>query len=170
MTDPVTRRFAQNPVTRARRPLPEHEVAAPGRRTETGEMPAHRRRTGTIVAAATVLLVGCGAPAQGPPPASSWPASAGPTASPDAASPTTLLDELLAARAQGEPQRFAALVSRAAASCTDADAARTLGQLSAVATRWAESVTSARPKAQARTEAQLSAVAWSELLAACGPL
>jgi hypothetical protein len=75
--------------------------------------------------------------------------------------------DLLAARTAGDPRRFAALVSRAAATCTDEPSARRLGQLSAVAERWADAIAFARPKAQARTEAQLAEVDWAAVLAAC---
>jgi hypothetical protein len=118
------------------------------------------------------LLVGCGAAAESGVPASSqtMPSAAGSTPSPSAVSADALLDDLLAARAAGDPQRFAALVSQAATSCADPDASRSLGQLSAVAGRWADSLAFARPKAQARTEAQLAEVDWAYLISACGKL
>jgi hypothetical protein len=130
-------------------------------------MTTHRLRTGTLAAATAVLLVACGAAPEAPVTEPAPTTSLAATPTPQASAPRPLVDDLLAARVQGEPQRFAALVSQAATSCADADAARTLGQLSAVATRWAESVTSARPKAQARTEAQLAAVDWAALISTC---
>jgi hypothetical protein len=78
-----------------------------------------------------------------------------------------LLEQALAARAAEDPQRFAALVAQAAASCTDPAAARRLGELSAIAGRWADSLAFARPKVQARTESQLAEVEWDALISAC---
>ena len=131
-------------------------------------MRPRRLRTAAAVACAAALLVGCGAAADSGVPASSQTMPSGSTPSPSAVSADALLDDLLAARAAGDPQRFAALVSQAASSCADPDASRSLGQLSAVAGRWADSLAFARPKAQARTEAQLAEVDWSDLISSCG--
>lgn len=132
--------------------------------------------TAAIAAAASLtlaamLVAGCGSPpddlaspssaldveAPAPTPGSPVPSQNGAPRS----------DELLEARASGDPRGFASLVSRAAATCADPDSARQLGQLSAVAERWADSVAFARPKAQARTEAQLDLVDWADVLAPC---
>jgi hypothetical protein len=121
------------------------------------------RATAWILTCAAVLVVGCGTPRQADPASAATPASSPPTT---IAEPVTA-EQLRTARSAGDPRRFAALVSRAAASCPDPDAARSLGQASAVAERWADAIALARPKVQARTEAQLSAVTWETLLAAC---
>lgn len=129
---------------------------------------ALRATTGAACAAA--LLVGCASAAGSgvPRSAASAPPVGAPTATPPTATaPGPLLDELLAAREDGDPLRFAALVSQAAATCTDPAATRQLGQLSAVAERWADSLSYSRPKAQARTEAQLAEVDWAALVSAC---
>ena len=114
--------------------------------------------------------MGCGAATDadvptsgGPAPSVSSPAAPAPDPRPEG----PLLDQLLAAKSAGDPQGFATLVAQAAASCADPSAARRLGQLSAVAGRWADSIAFARPKAQARTEAQLAEVDWEELVATC---
>jgi hypothetical protein len=78
-----------------------------------------------------------------------------------------LLEQALSARAAQDPPRFAALVAQAAESCADPAAARRLGEVSAIAGRWADALAFARPKVQARTEAQLAEVEWDELIAAC---
>jgi hypothetical protein len=129
-----------------------------------------RLRTAAVAACAAALLVGCGAATDSgvPAPSQTAPSAESPTASPGTVSPDALLDDLLAARSAGDPQRFAALVSQAATSCADPDASRSLGQLSAIAARWADSLAFARPKAQARTEAQLAEVDWAGLISACG--
>lgn len=139
-------------------------------------MTPSRLRTAAVVACAAALLLGCGAATGSGVPASDptvTPAASG-TATPGAATadalPDELINDLLAARSAGDPQRFAALVSEAATSCADPDVSRSLGQLSAVAARWADSLAFARPKAQARTEAQLAEVDWAELISACGNL
>ncbi len=133
-----------------------------------------RLRTAAVVAAGAALLVGCGA-ATGSGMSASDPtvtSAASGTATPGAVSadapPDELIDDLLSARSGGDPQRFAALVSQASTSCADPDVSRSLGQLSAVAARWADSLAFARPKAQARAEAQLAEVDWAELISACG--
>jgi len=135
-------------------------------------MTPRRLRTAAVVACSAALLVGCSAASGSGVPASSQtvPSAGGGTASPGAVSADSLLGDLLAARSAGDPQRFAALVSQAATSCADPEASRSLGQLSAVAARWADSLAFARPKAQARTEAQLAAVDWADLISACGNL
>lgn len=132
-------------------------------------MTSHGTRAPIALAFAIALLAGCGAvtdsdPLPSPQP-SSPEASAG--SSPPSESAPALLDDLLAARTAGDPRRFAALVSRAAASCTDLAASRKLGQLSAVAERWADSIAFARPKAQVRTEAQLAEVDWAAVVSPC---
>lgn len=127
-------------------------------------------RTAPVLTCAAALLLGCGATTNPVVPASTapTPSVAGPTSSaPDVQPEGPLLDQLLAAKSAGDPQTFATLVSQAAASCADPAASRQLGQLSAVAGRWADSLAFARPKAQARTEAQLAEVDWAELLAGC---
>jgi hypothetical protein len=78
-----------------------------------------------------------------------------------------LLELALAARAAQDPPRFAALVAQAAESCDDPTATRRLGEVSAIAGRWADALAFARPKVQARTEAQLAEVEWDKLIAAC---
>ena len=133
-------------------------------------MTPRRLRTAPVLACAAALVLGCGAATDAVVPASSGPTPsvANPSAStPDPQPEGPLIDQLLAARSAGDPQAFASLVARAAASCTDPAASRRLGQLSAVAGRWADSIAFARPKAQARTEAQLTEVDWEQLVASC---
>jgi hypothetical protein len=132
--------------------------------------------TGSITAAgslalAALLLVGCGSPEADPARASSA-ADVGvqpstPRSSPEPQAGAPLPEQLFAARSGGDPRQFASLVSRAAATCGDPDAARRLGQVSAVAERWADAIAFARPKAQARAEAQLAEVDWAAALAGC---
>jgi hypothetical protein len=58
-------------------------------------------------------------------------------------------------------------VSAAGKACPDPGAARRLGELSAIASRWSLALLDGRPKVQAVTEAQLAAVDWDALVAAC---
>jgi hypothetical protein len=123
------------------------------------------------LALAALLLVGCGSPSAAPASTPSAPdvgahdSPRGSSSDPQVEAP--LPEQLVAARSGGDPRQFASLVSRAAATCSDPDAARQLGQLSAVAERWADSIAVARPKAQARTEAQLDQIDWAALVEAC---
>jgi hypothetical protein len=126
-------------------------------------------RTPIALAFTAGLLAGCSAVTDsGPlPSAPPSPPETSIGSSPSSEPAPALLDDLLAARTAGDPRRFATLVSQAAASCTDPAASRQLGQLSAVAERWADAIAFARPKAQARTEAQLAEVDWAAVLADC---
>jgi hypothetical protein len=78
-----------------------------------------------------------------------------------------LVERALAARAANDSTEFAALLSAASRQCPDADAARRLGEVAAIAARWSAAVQDGRPKAQAVTEAQLAKVDWDALAASC---
>jgi hypothetical protein len=58
-------------------------------------------------------------------------------------------------------------LQRAAASCPDEATAKRLGEVAAVAQRWAQAIEDNRPKVQARTEAQLGEVDWAALATSC---
>jgi hypothetical protein len=133
-------------------------------------MAQNRLATAALLACAVAPVVGCGTVTDPRTSPSTTVPSGSTVATSAPASPSTdvvTLEQLLAARSGDDPQRFAALVAGAAASCDDPDAARDLGAAAAVAARWADALALARPKVQARTEAQLAAVDWAALLAAC---
>jgi hypothetical protein len=78
----------------------------------------------------------------------------------------SLVERALALR-DDRPAEFPALVSAASQACSDPDAARRLGEVALIATRWSSALLEGRPKAQAVTEAQLATIDWDALVSAC---
>ncbi|HYO19489.1 MAG TPA: hypothetical protein VES02_12580 [Dermatophilaceae bacterium] len=58
-------------------------------------------------------------------------------------------------------------MSAAGKVCPGPGAARRLGDVAAIASRWSSALLDGRPKVQAVTEAQLAKVDWDALVAAC---
>jgi hypothetical protein len=120
-----------------------------------------RGRALAAALAAAALLAGCGLGTDSAPSSGSTSA-----ATADAA---VLLEAAEQAWTGSDRAALAPALRQAAASCPDPATAKRLGEVAAVAARWAQAVEDNRPKVQARTEAQLGEVDWQALAAACAP-
>lgn len=144
-------------------------------------MASRWHRSVLVLACAGLLLTGCGvAEEAGPEPRDRLTSadtsdtadtgdpsgSAGPPP-PGGADAAVLVGRALGARAANDSTESAALVLAASRACPDPGAARRLGEVAAIATRWSAALLDGRPKAQAVTEAQLAKVDWDALAAAC---
>lgn len=135
-------------------------------------------RSLVVLACAGLLLAGCGDAGENgfvqqrdrlASPAA--PDAGGPSGSAEAPRPrqedvAALVERALVAR-DNDSEEFAELVAAAGKVCPDPGAARRLGDVAAIASRWSSALLDGRPKAQAVTEAQLAKVDWDALVAAC---